>query len=187
MLRRLDARLSPASALYRLARDAVEGSPTISGLAIRAGAFHVPGEFGPWRRSPDGETKRAWALTEALLARLRDEVEAVGSDFLIFYVPTVAAVDDEEWRRVRRANAMDDEGWSPRADADMLEAICQRRELDCLVPLAAFRSAVEDPAASPLYFSDDPHWTAAGHDLAARQIEGYLRATAWGSSGGRRR
>ena len=171
LLRRVDARLGPASALYRLAREGLENSATISGLAIRFGAFDVPGEYGPWRRSPDPETARAWTITEALIARMRDEAEATGTELLVFWIPSIAAVDDARWRRARRAYAIDDAEWSPTADRDTLAEICRRISIECLDPLDAFRSeSPSDRGGTPLYFQGDGHWTARGHDLAASLI-----------------
>jgi hypothetical protein len=50
---------------------------------------------------------------------------------------------------------------------------CRTLRIDCLDLLDAFRT--ENPAGRPcFYLPRDQHWTAAGHDLAARQIMSYI-------------
>jgi hypothetical protein len=50
---------------------------------------------------------------------------------------------------------------------------CRTLGIDCLDLLDAFRA--ENPAGRPcFYLPRDQHWTAAGHDLAARQIMSYI-------------
>jgi len=172
LVRRADAWLGARSALHRLVRGAVTDSPALSGLAIRLGAADVPGEFRPWQRTPDAEIERAWSVTESLIARLRDSVVGAGSEFLVFYVPSRPAVYPDDWRRTRRAYAMDDEAWSPAADADFLSGVCQRLSLRCVLPVEEFReeaSRIEGDGGR-LYFAGDGHWTAGGHALAARLL-----------------
>jgi len=118
---------------------------------------------------------RWWSLTEALILRLRDEVEEVGSDFLLFYVASKPAIYDDVWDDVRRAYRMSEEEWSPTADADMLRVICDRGSIDCLISVERFRAG-RTQLGSPeaLYYPIDGHWTAAGHGLAARLIQRWL-------------
>ncbi len=179
LLRRLDAWLGPRSALHRLVVDAAENSPTISGLAYRIGAVDIPVDHKPWQRSPDPETARAWAVTEALLGRLRDEVATAGSDFRVFYVPSRPAVYDDDWRRTRRAYAIRDDEWSPSADGEMLRRICQRAGIECIIGTEQFKSEARRLLASGerLYFQVDSHWTPAGHRLAARLMADNLRGS----------
>ena len=166
-VRQADAWMGARSAFYRLARASVTDSDLARRWLIRAGFADVPGEWKPWKKRPSPDIEEAWSVTEALLVRLRDEVEADGSSFTIFHVPSRAAVDAESWRQLRYAYAMTDEDWDPSHDAKRLDEICSEHEIDCIIALDEFR---DEAKGGPLYFREDAHWTPAGHDLAARLI-----------------
>jgi hypothetical protein len=172
-VRRAEAWVGARSALYRLARTAATESDLARRWLILAGLADVPGEWRPWSIRPSPEMDRAWAVTAALLDQLRDEVEADGSSFTVFYVPSRAAVDAESWRKVRYAYAMTDEDWDPSHDAKRLDGICREHEIDCIIAIEEFR---DEAKGRPLYFREDAHWNAAGHDLAARLIADRLQS-----------
>ena len=135
----------------------------------------VPGEWMPWRKQPTPELEKAWNLTEALLVRLRDEVEADGSRFAVFYIPSRPAIYPADWKRTKRAYAMDDD-WGPAQDAVSLAALCKRRKITCILPLDEFRARARELEESQqaLYFQDDAHWTPQGHRLAGQLIADYV-------------
>ena len=120
--------------------------------------------------------KEAWALTEALLRKLRFAVEADGAVFTVFYVPSRPGVYKEDWEDVRYAYAMTDEDWSPTQDARVLADICAANKFDCIVPLEEFHSEADEARQSgqSLYFHDDAHWTPRGHALAGRILADHV-------------
>ena len=177
-VRRSDAWLGTRSSLYRLARSAAVNNAFVRGQLIESGLAEVPGEWMPWRKETTAELEDAWELTEALLVRLRDEVEADGSKFAVFYVPSRPAVYAEDWHKTRRAYAMDEGEWDPAQDSLSLAAICERRKIPCVIALNEFRAAAGESEAprQSLYFQDNAHWTPRGHQLAGRLIADYVLA-----------
>jgi hypothetical protein len=144
--------------LTSLGRDAEAGPP----------AAAAPAEFLAWRRGADPELEGAWALTGALIARMRDRVEADGGEFILFYVPSKAALSAEVWSATVELYGLDPSAWSARADRERLHDICERLSLECLDPLERFRrEAAALGSLDALYFEIDGHWTAGGHELAA--------------------
>ena len=115
-------------------------------------------------------------MTAALLAALRSQVELTGSQFVVFYVPSNAAVYREDWNRIRWSYAMAETDWSPSADADRLSEICDRLALDCILELNTFIERADELQATDarLYYEKDGHWTPAGHQLAAEVIADHL-------------
>jgi len=178
LVRRGDAWLGRTSALYRLVRQVLRTTPMLSGLLTKLGFNAVPGEFLPWKTTPDSTLAGAWRVTDALLVRLRDEVERDGARFVVFHVPSRPAIYDDDWRRTRETYAFAEDAWSPRQDAVDLAAVCERRHLRCILPEPIFRREAERlaPAGGRLYWERDAHWTAAGNALAARIIADTLAA-----------
>jgi hypothetical protein len=175
--------ITARSALYRQIRTLATGRSRAEGgtdgTRAAARAPTVPAEFLGWRLGEDPEVDEAWALTEELLVRLRDRVVADGGAFVLFHVPSKAAVYEEVWRGTARAYELDSGGWSATADAERLRGICDRRELECLLPVDRFRAAGSPLGESgALYFPMDGHWTAAGHDLAATVLHEWLAGRA---------
>lgn len=91
LVRRADAWLGGRSRLYGALRDAVKHTAVLSGLTVRLGWAEIPNEFRAWKRTPDPDLRRAWDITEAALAQLREDVAAIGSKLLILYVPARAS------------------------------------------------------------------------------------------------
>jgi hypothetical protein len=176
--RRSDAWLGLHSRLYNFARNVVNQSPALSGLAIRLGLAEAPNELRAWKKIPDPDLEHAWALTESILARLQQEVAGSGSRLLIFYVPTRPTIYPDDWRLTKRKYAMGDSAWSPEQDAVVLNSICERARIACINPVARFRVEAERlrPAGARLYFSRDAHWNSAGHRLAGGILADYVRA-----------
>ncbi|MDP9177004.1 MAG: GDSL-type esterase/lipase family protein [Gemmatimonadota bacterium] len=177
-VRRTDAWLGVHARLYGLARDAATQSPALSGLAIRFGLAEAPNEWRAWKKSADPELRNAWSLTEAILGRLQQEVVGSGSRLMIFYVPSPPAIYPDDWGVTKRKYAMGDSAWSPEQDAAVLNTICQRAGIACVIPVARFRAEAErlQRAGKRLYFRRDAHWNSDGHRLAGGILADYVRA-----------
>jgi hypothetical protein len=131
-------------------------------------------EFLVYRRAQPESIAEAWRLTEELVMRLRDEAAAAGSEFVVFYVPTVAAVDDAAWEQTKRLYGMTDAEWSIREAEHDLAEFCAREDVPLILPTERFRQ--ETAAGKTLYYRQDGHWNPQGHRLAAELIAEYLRA-----------
>ena len=176
LVRRIDAWLGSRSFLYRVARRASVDSAFVRRQLIQSGLAEVPGEWMPWRKNSTKELSDAWLLTEALLVRLRDRVQADSSQFAVFYIPSRPGVYPSDWLRTQQAYAMDGEEWDPAQDSRVLESICQQSGIPYIMPLSDFRETAQRLSApqDPLYFLDDAHWTPRGHRLAGRIIADYV-------------
>src|SRR5262249_12038797 len=92
----------------------------------------IPDDYRVYEKRPGPEIARAWAITEALLRSLRDEVKAAGGELVVFYVPARAVVYLDEWERMKKRHGLAAERWSIEQARDDLMAICRRDHLDCI-------------------------------------------------------
>jgi len=177
LVRRTDAWLGARSRLYELLRDGVRNTPTLSALAIKLGWAEVPNEFRPWKTVPDEALDKAWSLTEAILKRLRDKAEYLGSDLVIFYVPSRESIYPEDWEAAKRRFGLKDEQWSAKQDRIDLERICNEQGFNCIFPVERFRAEAKSlrEEGKRLYFSRDAHWNSEGHRVAGEVIAEYLK------------
>ena len=124
---------------------------------------------------PDGNWRRAWQITEALLGRLNDNTRGRGAPFMLVGVPDWRALDQEVWRQAIVGNRRLVSGTSPDAPTDRLGEIAARLATPYVNLLPLFRQATAD-GGGPFYLAQDGHWNAAGHAAAARAIADMVRA-----------
>jgi lysophospholipase L1-like esterase len=123
-----------------------------------------------YRRPYTPRFEAAFEVTEALLGALRDTCAAhdVGLVWLAF--PQKVEVDDAARQRELRHYGYDRAQFDLSAPYVRLAALASRLGVPYVYPLEAFRAA---PA--PLFFEHDGHPNAAGHAVAARCLEPYVR------------
>jgi hypothetical protein len=133
---------------------------------------------GLYDTQPDGEWERAWRISEALLARMRDHSAQLGARLVVVAAPDWRALDPEAWRdELQRGNPRSNRLASGRLQIDAptnrLGVIADRLGVPFVNLLPSLQAASVD--GTRLYFDFDKHWNAAGHAAAARAIDLALR------------
>jgi hypothetical protein len=144
------------------------------GPAFRREDIEAIGGARNWFREvydtdPDGNWRRAWQITDALVGRLRDRSHERGAPFALVGVPDWRALDREVWRAAIAENRRLASGASPEAPNDRLGEIAARLGTPYVDLLPRFRQATAE-GGGPYYLAGDGHWNAAGHAAAARAI-----------------
>jgi hypothetical protein len=177
------------SKLYWLVAGALKKQPRLHALIVRWGLAEVPpemvldagdkvavpAEFNVYRTTATPEVALAWRTTEALLARMRFQVEGVGGHFLAFLIPLRGDIYTQE-STVRATGSGGAAGWDAQAVGRRFAQICAEQQLRCIDSTARFRQAAATGADSArLYFRNDWHWNARGHALAAEILAEEIR------------
>jgi hypothetical protein len=141
------------------------------------------GSYSSDRRAPRTleEAQEAWAITEELLDRMRDVTESQGARFMVLVVPSATAVAQRGGTAVRETDDEDEE--ESRDDIKpgfedphgTLAELTERAGLISLDLLHELRRA-DNRIKERLYYRQNAHWTAAGHQVAAEQLYEFLVA-----------
>ncbi len=174
------------SALYRFLLPYLRDIPLVvqnlgsSGIlggegVVRASHPSTPIPFFVYQEPPNEEFEAAWSLTEAIIARLRDEVEQRGSRLVVVIIAAPEQVSPQAWEGTLAANpAMQKLSWDLEAPNRRLSNFLSAENIPHLDLLPIFRQFSSQADASPLHLRHDQHWTAAGHRLAAESIYKFL-------------
>ena len=112
------------------------------------------------------EWNEAWEITEALILKLRDEVESQGSRFGVVIVNSYLQVDETIWQEILsltpETNALD---WDVTRPDRKLIRFLEDYDIEYLWMLPRFKWT-EQTGVFP-YYPNDHHWTVKGHRLAA--------------------
>lgn len=167
--------------LYRLVRHALTAGTenVIDELpTIPQSVPDVPGpSTKPNKQGNDGDRRmhfsndrrrREWEMTEALLARLKDRVEAGGGSLLIFYVPVKGEVYNGKREVVSKTSRVESN----------LGIVAERNGIGFIPTVALFRAEARILAEQDkfLYWKKDPHWTAEGNHLTGLIIAEHIRS-----------
>jgi lysophospholipase L1-like esterase len=135
--------------------------------------------------------RRGWTLTRHSLEHMHALCRAHGAELVVMFVPFKSQVYLPLLRRsftrdeLERALAFCFRGMGPPVDAETLAAhrlaqnelvgaLCAERGIAFLDLTPILQAAVD--SGHNVYFPDDSHWNAAGHDTAAAALAAFLRA-----------
>ncbi len=174
---RFKIQLRQHSRLYTLATDAIHKlqftREFLGALNIVEPSDGEPATkpFGFFDAHPDQSADDAWALTEVLLGRVRDEVQCNGGQFAVVYIPPSFAVHDADWQQFVSQFG---DGYERHIVRDRLQEAAARQGIDFLDLTPALTAAAQQ-TGDRVYFRHDTHWTPYGHAVVAQELETIVR------------
>lgn len=122
---------------------------------------------------------RAWTITEKLIATMKREVEADGSQFAMVLLPAADQLVDELWQANVEAAG---EELGPHMDQDypqrQMQAICEKLDVPLVLMLDRFRDVAKHRSIVHedewLYYHGRGHFNEHGNRLAAEAVHQFL-------------
>lgn len=131
--------------------------------------IHALGLF--FAREPIPQVARAWDTLAGYLKAIRDECRLHGTPCVFTVFPQRFQVNEREWRAVMFDFALDASAFDRALPNEVLAAICDDLNVECLDLLPGF----QDARGSYYLLNGDMHWNAEGHRLAAELLSRELR------------
>jgi hypothetical protein len=123
----------------------------------------------------DAHWANAWALTEALIAQMRDLAQAQGSQFAALIIPDRRAVHGEDWDFTVQEHPFLQDA-NPLAPITRMEDLLARNGIPALNLTWNLRAWLMRNPGERLYYGGDGHFNANGHAVTAQRLAGWLRA-----------
>ena len=145
--------------------DPVPGETVAGGIPM--GMYLYAEDYPP-------EWEEAWAVTKAIIAQLRREVEADGAQLAVVVLPDRHLVEGDylAWA-LRTYPAMRDREWDLDKPNRIMRAFLEEQGIPYLEMVDEFRQRAEE-TGRPLYYPRDGHWNVEGHHLAGERIAEWL-------------
>jgi len=121
---------------------------------------------------PDARMDQAWRTLQQIYDEMRERCAKAGSRMLVVYVPDPSLAVASIYHGLLAQAGVPETRADWNRPAQRLAQSCAAIGVPELDLAPAFRAA-QDPAR--LFFSPDPHWSAAGHVIAANAIAKKLR------------
>ncbi|MDQ2806074.1 MAG: GDSL-type esterase/lipase family protein [Chloroflexota bacterium] len=124
----------------------------------------------PYLNPPPAELTTAWERTTALLDQMQNQAQRYHVRLVVVAIPAAEQIEDGRWTGLRATFGLAPDAVNRDAPQQQLAAWSVRSGVPVIDLLPGFRAA----GGSRLYYRADPHWTPAGHALAADLIRAEL-------------
>jgi hypothetical protein len=142
----------------------------------------MPVYFGSYSNDPlDPEWQNAWTVTEKVMARMRDTVEADGAKFVVVPWSNFSDIDPDWRQRLTKQFGPLPQELAPEKLDLRLQQLADRQKIT-MASLTPYMQAYRDEHHVQWpYFSltCDPHFSAMGHQVAAAAMIDLLQRRQW--------
>ncbi|MBI1880157.1 MAG: hypothetical protein HYR94_18380 [Chloroflexi bacterium] len=177
-LRRFLQKYSYTFTLVSAMLTRLEGQPAfqaaLHGLGWSAAAGTYNHNYDIFAIAPPPAWERTWAITEALILALRDEVEANGAEFRVVLLPHPVQVQRDWWAaRLSLYPAMAQIQWDLLQPNTRLANFFEAQRIPYLDLYPVLANYV-DRTGAYLYYRGDGHFTPEGNRIVGQAIADWL-------------
>jgi hypothetical protein len=186
LFKRLKLWLHKRSYLYAFVKERIRNTYFLNSLAIRLGLKEIPvkedellpREFNVWKKEYNKSVRESWYITEAMLVKLQEDADLIGSRLLVVIVPHEASVYPEIWGKIKNNYGYSDEDWDIDQISIELEAICKKNGIDFLDPTEIIRARAKELRRDKrrLYDPLNEHWNQEGNKFIGELLADYIGA-----------
>ena len=132
----------------------------------------IPVYFGVFGDPLDPEWANAWAVTERILALLKDAVATDGPKFIVLVHPEFYRIDPHWRERMTKQVGRIPPSFKPETSETRLRELAARNDIKLSFLSPYFESYRDHQGLTWPYFSlpCDPHYSALGHEVMAKTI-----------------
>lgn len=142
----------------------------------------MPEEFFVYRKEPTATVSMAWKITNALIAKLKEETAQSGNELVVFYIPPQQMIYPAYGDRIKKLYRISDADWDIYQVRNKIQEICKNNGIPFIDPVASFMEAAKGTESAPLYCKLEDHWNSAGHKLVGKILAQYILAKNQSSS-----
>jgi hypothetical protein len=138
----------------------------------------LPLMYGTFAAHPDQEWQQAWEITEKVLVRMKDTVNADGAKFVLVPWPTFSDIDPAWKERISKQFGPVPADLVPATLDDNLTSIAGRNQIPLVFFTADMQQYRDQHRLQWPYFSFtcDSHYSAMGHEASAQSLVKELEA-----------
>ena len=140
-------------------------------------ASKLSDDFGVFARNYPPDIRYAWRVTEAIIIRLKKEVQANKSKLLVCYIPNSSSIYGNQWEDTKKTYGFSDDEFDVNQIGKELTVICRRNAIDYLNLTEPLRGEARqlEPQGKRLYYVKNGHWNAAGNIFVGRYLASFVR------------
>ncbi|MGH9388823.1 MAG: alginate O-acetyltransferase AlgX-related protein, partial [Vicinamibacteria bacterium] len=174
LARRFRVWLGQHSHAYCFVADRAKHSGTLHPWLVRAGistydpAAAIAESTDIYRKRLDETTHAGWRISLEALGELKRRTDEKGAPLVLFVIPPNFAIEKNRWEEMKKTFGLAGEDFNLDGPTSVLREFSLQNGIYFIDPTADFLRAAQ--AGERLYYRNDPHWTPAGHRLAAEVL-----------------
>lgn len=166
--------------LYSFIMDRINTSKTLVNLLVRVG---IKGELGgyealdinlrPALKQYPVDLEEQWESTKSKFRMIRDIVYDQKARLVLVLIPSRQSIEPTAFAHTIAYTKYGPKDFDLDKPYRLLEQFAQDEQIEVINPVSAFVKS--NSVGIKLYFTNDSHFTSAGHELFAREITTYLQ------------